>query len=276
MRATAEPGILMAVTTRADSTRDLHHEEHGDGPPILCVHGTGTYRKLWWPSMDPIAATHRVIVYDRRGFGASADAALASSLADHVSDAAALLRTLDAGPTTVVAMSGGGVIALALAIAHPKLVSGLILAEPAYQMAFTPSLAANRALAATAYRRLRGDPEAAALGFYRWASARMSGGNGFDPMPEEWKRTGLGHARAVFHELPQLIRPYPRAREVAALSCPVTLVIADDGQPVFRRTTERVRRLLPDATTTRIEGAGHLIPTDQPAGFAAAVTEALA
>lgn len=255
--------------------RDLHYEERGSGPPILCVHGTGTYGEPWWPSMEPLTASNRVISYDRLGFGASRTTGrFAASLAEHSADAARLLQTLETGPATVVGMSGGGPIVLGLAISNPELVSRMVLAEPAYQMAFTPSFGANRALGAAGVRIACRNLKGAALGFYRWTSAHMGGGNGYDSLPEAWKQVALNHADAVFREIPQLIRPWPRANDVREISCPLTLVVTDNGQPVFRRTTHRVSRLQTSARVARVDGAGHLIPTDQPEAFARIVAEA--
>ena len=241
---------------------------------MLCIHGAGTYGETWWPSMEKVVPNHRVIAYDRRGYGRNAGEP-ASRITQHVDDAAALLRELEAGPATVVGMSAAGPIVLAMAAQHPDLVRSIVLAEPAYQMVLCPSLSANRAIATLEFRRMRGDADAAVLGFYHWASAHMTGGNGYDALPDAWKETAMGHAPAVFRELLQLIRPWPSAGDVKSISCPVTLVKADNGQPVFRRTTERVARLLPNATRAEISGAGHLIPTDKPADFGAVVREAV-
>ncbi|MFI4990774.1 MAG: alpha/beta fold hydrolase [Solirubrobacterales bacterium] len=45
----------------------LHYEERGSGPPLLLVHGTGTYADVWSPVLDGLARAYRVIAYDRRG-----------------------------------------------------------------------------------------------------------------------------------------------------------------------------------------------------------------
>lgn len=225
--------------------------------------------------MGRLADSHRVISYDRRGFGNS-ERRFARSLSDHMDDAAELLRLLEATPATIVGMSGAGPIALALAASRPDLVSGLILAEPAYRLALTPSISASRALGATATRAfVRRDPDGALLDFYQWSSAYMTGGNGYDQLPESWRETAMGHGKAVFRELAQLTWPWPGARTVRGIRCPVTLVITDNGQPVFRRTTHSVHRLLPPARLVTIPGAGHLIPLDKPAAFGAVVREAM-
>jgi pimeloyl-ACP methyl ester carboxylesterase len=33
----------------------LHYEEYGSGPPLLLVHGTGTYADIWSPVLDGLA-----------------------------------------------------------------------------------------------------------------------------------------------------------------------------------------------------------------------------
>jgi pimeloyl-ACP methyl ester carboxylesterase len=198
-------------------------------------------------------------------------------LQEHVEDAAALIAELELRPCTVVAQSGAGPIALALASQHPELADRLVLAEPGYQVArVAPTAAAARAGAAMGFRWwVRRNPKVAALGYYRWASRYTTGGNAFDGYPAEWRRVALGHAESALREVLQLYRPFPKAREVRAITCPLTLVQADLSEPLFHRTTERVRRLIPGASTIEIRGGGHLMFTDQPEAFAGAIEVAL-
>ena len=254
----------------------LYYEERGEGRPVLFLHGTGANSPAAWERcIDAMPPGRRLITFDRRGFGRSG-ARLASGLQDHVNDAAALLQHLGAAPAAVVTQSGGAVIALQLAIDRPDLVNALVMAEPAYQVALHPSLSVTRALARTLGKwLLRRDLEGAALHYYRWATRYETGGNAFDNYPLQWRRAGAEHARASLREVLQLVPPRPPARAVRSLSCPVTLVVGDIGEPVFRRTTRRVHRLLPAARLAHVAETSHLISTDQPRAFAAAVAKAL-
>lgn len=258
------------------NSAQIFYEEWGSGPAVLCIHGTGTYGVVYEWSMKPLADARRVIAYDRRGYARSGGEP-AHRIADHVSDAVELLRALDGGPAAVVAQSGAGPIALALAAEHPELVSALVLAEPAYQVGLVPSLSAARGIGALQYRySVRRRHREALLGYFRWASRYESGGNGFDPLPEEWRETALrDNGPAIMRELLQLGIPWPSPSAVRGISCPVTLVVADNGEPVFRKTTHRVARLLPGAALTEAPGAGHLIPTDKPEEFEAIARTAL-
>jgi pimeloyl-ACP methyl ester carboxylesterase len=253
----------------------LRYEERGEGPAVLFLHGTGASSFIWERSLAQLPPGRRLITYDRRGFGGSSGA-VARRLGDHVEDAAALLRHLGAEPAVVVTQSGGAPVALQLAISHPDLVSGLVMAEPAYQVVLHPSLSVSRAMTSMLARWLLGrDPEAAAVGYYRWASRFTTGGNAYDGYPEEWRSTATAHARATLREVLQLISPSPGAKAVRGLSVPTTLLVGDISEPVFRRTTRRVHRLLPHARIVKVSQTSHLIPADQPVAFASAVADAL-
>lgn len=110
----------------------LHHEIHGEGCPILCIHGGGSSSLLWEEAVATLAARGRVIAYDRRGCGRSErpDPYDRTSAAEHADDAAALVRMLDASPAVVIGRSFGGWVALELALRHPGVVRALALLEP--------------------------------------------------------------------------------------------------------------------------------------------------
>ena len=51
---------------------ELHFEDHGQGPPVVLIHGWPLDSQSWEPQVHALLqAGHRVITYDRRGFGRS-------------------------------------------------------------------------------------------------------------------------------------------------------------------------------------------------------------
>ena len=200
---------------------------------------------------------------------------LARRMDQHAEDLAVLVQHLGRGAATVVAQSGGAVVALQFAASHPELVRQLILAEPVVQLARFPSLAVVGAVGALQTRWALGRKEAAVGGFYRWASSRSDGTNTWDNVPEEWQDVALHHADAVFREIRQMMVPIPTSRTIRSVACPTTVVVGDVGPAVFRRTTRRVARLLPQSTTVDVPDSGHLIAMDQPVAFATTVADVL-
>jgi pimeloyl-ACP methyl ester carboxylesterase len=104
--------------------------DEGRGVAVLLVHGLGGSHDDWRFQRPELAARHRTIIPDLRGFGASERRA-PFTIRQHARDMAALLAALEAGPAHVVGMSMGGAVAIELALQSPGSVASLVLANTA-------------------------------------------------------------------------------------------------------------------------------------------------
>lgn len=104
----------------------LYFEEHGQGEPIVFVHGAGGNHLSWWQQVACFAATHRCITFDVRGFGRSS-APTSDARASLPDDLVGLLDVLGLPPAVLVAQSAGGIPALGVAVARSDRVRGLVL-----------------------------------------------------------------------------------------------------------------------------------------------------
>jgi len=113
----------------------LHYLERGDGAPIVLLHGNGTMIEDWEISgvLDLAAERHRVIAFDRPGFGYSARPRrriwTPAEQAELLSQA---LKRLGVNRPVVVGHSWGTLVALSLALDHPDEVRGLVLLSGYY------------------------------------------------------------------------------------------------------------------------------------------------
>ena len=132
----------------------------GSGRPLLLIHGGGEDATMLAAQAASLAAAgFRVITYDRRGTGRSGrEDWPGDGAAQHADDAAALIETLGLGPTTVVGVSSGGVIALALAARHPDAVARVVAWEPPALGVRPGAAVAQRALMTPARRHLKRHP----------------------------------------------------------------------------------------------------------------------
>lgn len=252
-------------------TAELYREVEGSGPPLLLIHGAGANTRIWGRSTDDLAATHRVIAYDRRGYGRSPGPPV-KEMREHVADAAALLRELDATPAAVLGWSGGGVVAAGLAVEHPDVVSSLILEEPGIHLPLNNTLNLLRfGIRSEFARRIRRDERRAALEVFKFALGYRDGGCQFDRFPEDWRESMLASAASTVAETDHLRHPYPSRRALAAISCPVTLLQGSRSEQTFAKVNRYVRRLLPNAELIEIEGTAHAVHFDRPAEFREAV-----
>src|SRR5215208_3324327 len=99
----------------------LHYRTAGDGPPLVLVHGSCTDMTTWDGVVDDLARDHRVIMYDRRGYGQSRHKPVRDHRL-HARDLALLLRKVASEPATVVGWSSGGNVALARRGQKPRIV----------------------------------------------------------------------------------------------------------------------------------------------------------
>lgn len=116
----------MNTITAPDGTR-IAIERHGDGHPVVLVHGTSGSRESWWAVAPRLAETNTVVAFDRRGRGDSGDAA-EYDLAHEIDDVTAVLDAVDGTPT-LFGHSFGGLCALEAA--RQTHVERLVLYEPA-------------------------------------------------------------------------------------------------------------------------------------------------
>lgn len=88
---------------------DLYYEDHGSGSPVVLIHGWPLSGASWEKQVPAlVSAGHRVITYDRRGFGQSAKP-LSNYDYDTLSqDLDQLLIKLDISKAALVGFSMGG------------------------------------------------------------------------------------------------------------------------------------------------------------------------
>ena len=99
----------LQVGTENDAPIELYYEDHGAGAPVVLVHGWPLSGRSWEAQVGPlVAAGHRVITYDRRGFGWSSQPWEGYDYGTFTADLHALVEHLDLRDITLVGFSMGG------------------------------------------------------------------------------------------------------------------------------------------------------------------------
>jgi len=104
---------------------ELHYEEHGQGLPVILIHGYPLDHTIWKPVVNQLKDHARLIVPDLRGYGASPSPDGDWSIRQMADELHSLINHLGIDRAILVGHSMGGYVALAFAHAYPSHVAGL-------------------------------------------------------------------------------------------------------------------------------------------------------
>jgi pimeloyl-ACP methyl ester carboxylesterase len=110
----------------------MYYEWHGgvDAEPLVLICGLGLDVSEVPPALlAGLARRYRVLAFDNRGAGRTDMPAPPYTVEQMAADTAGLMRAVGLARATVLGISLGGRIALALAVAEPDLVGALVLAS---------------------------------------------------------------------------------------------------------------------------------------------------
>lgn len=100
---------LLTVGRENSADVELYYEDHGTGSPVVLIHGWPLSGRSWEKQVPAlVGAGHRVVTYDRRGFGKSSQPWTGYDYETFAADLDALLTALDLTDVALVGFSMGG------------------------------------------------------------------------------------------------------------------------------------------------------------------------
>lgn len=238
----------------------------GGRPPIVALHPGVADRRSWqWCAPAWAAAGHRVIAYDRRGFGTTEYRAEDH---DELADLRAVTAATDARPAIIVGNSQGGRFALDLALGHADEVDALVLVAPSptgYDDSRWPLMAAEAALD----ERIAAAEEAGDLDLVN----RLEVHYWLDGVSQPEGRV-VGEARELMADMNgQALRAEPSGSDVdrppawprlSELTMPLLVVCGEHDLDGCRQLCDELVAAVPGAHGATLSGAAHCPQLDQP------------
>ena len=251
---------------RAGDAR-LRFRDDGAGAAVVFIHGWTLDLDAWEPQAAALAASFRVIRYDRRGFGLSEGT---PGRAADTEDLGRLLHHLRLEAATIVGLSQGARVALAFALRQPERVTALVLDGPPDETG-DAAAAGDEDFSIAEYRRLVAEQGVDA--FRRaWRSHPLMRLHSADTAARELAERVLDRYPA--HDLwgaGDAPSPPVGAAALARIVKPVLVVNGEFDTLIRRRAGEAIARALPLAERVVVPGAGHLPNLDAPRAYNDAV-----
>lgn len=249
--------------TSGDGTR-LACQVAGEGPPLVLVHGTGGAAARWGRLVPALAERYSVYAMERRGRGASGDAA-DYAIEREFDDVAAVVGGLP-GPVNLLGHSFGAICALEAARRVPNL-HRLILYEPPIVVEPVASLEDVERLEGLL---AAGDRAGVLLTFMR-DIVRMPANE-----LELYTSSPAFPARvAAAHTLPREVRAQRayrfRPELFAAVQTPACLLLGGNSPHYFHTATELIAAALPTSQVVVLPNQQHIAMDTAPEMFLAEV-----
>ena len=258
----------MAVVA-TDGTR-LHVAVHGQGPPVVLLHGLACAGRMWDDVVERLAVTHRVIVPDLRGHGASRDVVGGFGLAQQADDVRSLLEALELDDVVLVGHSAGGYAALELVCLHPGLARERLRRLITVGTAGTLIHPWERMVLRFAASRLFYGALAAPLLGRQLVRRAAFGGRPRAEWVEATRAMALACPRATKAAWVRAIAGTSvQDRLGSSVVTPVTVATGSlDTAATPARAAELAAACGPLGSLVILEGAGHMAPLEQPQAIA--------
>jgi pimeloyl-ACP methyl ester carboxylesterase len=234
----------------------LWAQELGEGPLVVLVHGAMDRSGGMLRVRRALQDDHRVVRYDRRGYGRSLAAGPPTSFGQQVEDLAAVL---DGRQAVVAGHSFGGVVGLALAERRPDLVRA-VLAYEAPRM-WAPWWPGGSAGLQASEMDDTGDAA-------EWFLRRMIGDARWERLPVAMRAERRAEGATLVAEIASVRPPHPPPYDAGAVEVPVLAARGAESRPHHVRATEALAAAAPRGELHVLEGAGHGAHLDHPDAFA--------
>lgn len=248
---------------------DIYCEVHGEGTPLVFIHGLGSSTADWEFQVPAFYQDYRVIIFDLRGHGQSDKPTGSYSIPMFAADSIGLLKALGVESAHVVGVSLGGAIAFQLALDAPEMVktltivnsgpTGLVGDEAKKEVASRVGIVNQigmRAMGQVLAPRLFPKEEHAAIR---------------EKFVERW---AINDPKAYIESLLSM-EGWDVVSRIGSINCPTLVLSADqDYTPVALK--EAYVKLMPNAELVVIHDSHHATPIEQPESFNTVLKQFLA
>ncbi|NMC13886.1 MAG: alpha/beta fold hydrolase [Chloroflexi bacterium] len=243
----------------------MFYEDHGQGIPVLFVHGYPLNQKIWQPQIEGLSDIVRIITPDLRGHGESQASEREYSMDLFAEDCAALL---DAIPITqkivLCGLSMGGYVSFAFLRKYSSRLAGLILTAT------------------------RASPDSETVKQNREKAITQVQSEGVNKvidnmLPKLLSPLSMAHNPALVNQVREIMQSVSSQGYIGDLTgmknrpdstpllptinIPTLLIFGDQDEIISIDEAKRLDSLIPDSRLEIINGAGHLLNLEKPEEF---------
>lgn len=243
----------------------LHVVDHGQGPPLLLIHGFPLNQNMWEFQIVEFAKTHRVICPDLAGFGLSQCYEPRVNLRSHADDLADILDVLNVGErVNFCGLSMGGYIGWEFWKKYPEKISRIIACNTRAAND-NPEVARGRKIAAKSIfktgTQILAQQMAPRLLYHNPQLGSNTIQTSVEKMIESTSPDSIAAGQLAMSNRPDATSWLP------LIDCPTLFIGGQYDEITTTQEMSRNAALICNAQFVEIKKAGHLTPLEQPGVF---------
>ncbi len=259
----------------------LHGWRHGDGPPVVVLHGGPGLSDYTESLASELDDGYRVTRYQQRGLAPSTTAG-PFDIETAVADARRVMDSASDEPVYVIGHSWGGHLAMHIACSHPDRIRGLVVVDPLGAVGDGGEADLDRILA----QRIPPDAAARATELDKAAMAgKGSPGDALEALGLVWPAyfAAPEHAppmpamsmslpcySAMWDSIHRHLQQHTLPERLPAVRVPTVFVLGADS-PIPPRHGVDSAALIPGATVEILDDCGHFLWLEKPGSVRAAL-----
>jgi 3-oxoadipate enol-lactonase len=248
---------------------ELYYEVAGQGDPLLLIHGLGSSTRDWEAQKAFFAPTYQVVVFDVRGHGQSDKPPGPYTMTQFAVDTAGLLDSLNVGPTHVVGISMGGMIAFQLVVTRPDLCRSLVIVNSGPELLIRSFSDRLRLWQRFLIVRLLGMRKMGEV-----LSQRLFPKPEHAPVRETFVRRWAENDPRAYLDAMRALVGWSVSDQLDKIVCP-SLIVASDNDYTPLALKEAYIGRMPDARLAIMDDSRHAVPLERPAEFSTLLAEFL-
>lgn len=255
----------------------MRYMRTGKGDFLVLVHGALADEQMWYPHIEILKNNYEVVAVSQRHFSGPDNGSF--GLNTHAYDLAEFIIPLsDEKPVYIAGWSYGADVVLNMLIRHKVDLSGVFLYEPGFPGCLSGNKMeqwasdANNMFAPVFGFLSEGNPEKAVEAMID-GSGRRKGY--FMNQPGELKAQQIEKSGTLPLQLNQHEKPDISKESLSDLTVPFTAAYGSETRDIFRLVTMKTAKAVKASRLLVVEGAGHMLPLENPEKFSSIIKEIL-
>jgi len=225
---------------------------------VIAVHGAGGGAWLWRRLREELNAGFSLLAVDLPGHGKSTGKG-ESSVAPYSETVRNVASKLGISRPVLMGHSMGGAVSMTWALAHPGEVAGLVLVSTGARLRVNPAI----------FKAIEENYE----GYLRGLENMSFGKNAPADMVEEAKaESGKASPRVTSGDF-EACDKFDIMNEVSSIKEPALILCGETDVITPPKYSRFLADNMPNGLLKTFEGAGHMLPLEQPAGMARAIED---